>query len=109
MFILLDQMRNPDALPSQPTPTPPLENPQAPVWITMQDVDHIFDAWLIRETLDLGTPEQEQLTTLMAARTDMMVATREGEYAGLIDVVRAQRELLRQLMTRSTAPTAGKS
>ena len=79
-----------------------LETPQAPAWITLRAVDEYFDAWLVRETLELDKPEKEQLATIMAAKADMVVATREGEYAGLIDVTRAQRELLRQM----TAPSA---
>jgi uncharacterized RmlC-like cupin family protein len=102
MYILLDQMSSLDAPAATAVPSQ-LENPQAPKWITMQDADCTFDAWLVRETLDLGKPEREQLTTLLAAKADLVVATREGEYAGLIDVVRAQRELLRQMVTPSVS------
>jgi hypothetical protein len=71
--------------------------------MTLRDAQYIFDAWLVRETLDLGKPESEQVAAIMAAETDLVVAARDGQYAGLIDVARAERELLRQLMTRSTS------
>jgi hypothetical protein len=104
MYILLNQMRNPDAALAPTTPpATPLEDPQAPIWITMLDVEFIFDAWLVRETLDLGKPQQEQLTTLLAAKSELVVATRGDEYAGVIDVVRVQRELLRQMVTPSAS------
>jgi hypothetical protein len=103
MFILVDQMRNPD----QPaaaggTPSIALEspNPVAPDWMTLTEAEWMFDPWLVRDGLDLGKPQSEQVNAIMTAKGDMMIATREGQYAGLIDVPRAERELLRQLLVR---------
>ncbi len=107
MFILVDQMRNPD--PPWPPPaaaTPPTAQPAAlegyniEPWITLGEAEATFDAWLVRDTLDLGKSENEQVAAIMAAKGDIVVATRDGRYAGLIDVARAERELLRQMLVR---------
>lgn len=106
LFILVDQMRNPDPLWTPPTATQqstqptPLENHNIEPWITLGEAEAAFDPWLVRDILDLGKPENEQVAAIMAAKGEIVVATRDGRYAGLIDVARAERELLRQLLVR---------
>jgi hypothetical protein len=98
LFILVDQMRSPDQMPAPALPT--LEPHDAPPWITLAEVEVMLDPWLVRGSLDLSKPQDEQVTAIMAATGEIVVATREGQYAGLIDVARAERALLRQLLVR---------
>ena len=60
----------------------------------------MLDPWLVRDTLDLGKTEHEQAIGILNSREDIAVAIRDGQYAGLIDVGRAERDLLRQLVER---------
>ncbi len=86
-------MRSPDQMPAPALPT--LEPHDAPPWITLAEVEVMLDPWLVRGSLDLSKPQDEQVTAIMAATGEIVVATREGQYAGLIDVARAERALLR--------------
>jgi hypothetical protein len=86
MLILVDQLE--------------VKNPVAADWMTLGEAGSMFDTWLVRDRLDLGEPQGEQVNAVMTAKGDIVIATREGQYAGLIDVPRAERELLRQLLVR---------
>jgi hypothetical protein len=74
--------------------------PNAPPWITLRDAEAMLEPWLVRDLLDRGKPDDEQVNAVMTAKGDIVVATREGQYAGVIDVAGAERELLRQLLVR---------
>ena len=100
MSILVNQMRYPEMPPGAATPSQPLEDDNAPPWITPGGVIAMLDPWLVRDTLDLGKTEHEQAIGILNSREDIAVAIRDGQYAGLIDVGRAERELLRQLVER---------
>jgi hypothetical protein len=101
MFILVDQMRNPEPVPSPPATQ--LEGGNIHPWITLSEAEDLFDPWLVRDVLDLGKPEAEKVAAVMEAKGDVVMAIREGQYSGLIDVERAERELLRQLLVRPSA------
>jgi hypothetical protein len=105
MFILVHQMREPDSVPAStagapqaPTPTP-LESHDVHPWISLREAELMLDPWLGRDTIDLNTPQAEQVAAVMAATGDIILTTRDGRYSGLIDVARAERDLLRQLLT----------
>jgi hypothetical protein len=111
MFILVHQMRDPDKQPA-PLPPPQPDGTQLPLppalepleggdlypWISLQEVEAMTDAWLVRDAVDRDKSDSEQVDAVMAARGEIVVATRDGQYTGLIDVSRAERDLLRQLL-----------
>jgi len=98
MFVLVDQMRNPEDVP----PTAPLEADAKPPWITLGDAESMLDPWLVRDTLDLSKPEKaNEIEAILSAKGPIIIAVRNDQYAGVIDAQRAERELLRQLVSRS--------
>jgi hypothetical protein len=98
LLILFLEMQKPDTAPAPPAT--PLENLNMPPWITLLDAEAMLDPWLIRDVIDRGKPDDEHVTAIMTAKGDIVVATRDGQYAGVINVARAERELLRQLLVR---------
>jgi hypothetical protein len=102
MKILVDQMQNPEPMPSGSNP-PPLEDPNAPPWAALADAEARLCPWLVRAAVDLGTPERERLKAILSTQGEIAVATRDGEFAGIIDVERAERQILRQLAEKVAA------
>jgi hypothetical protein len=94
MRILIDQMRGPDP---PPPPAAPLEDPNAPPWATLADAESRLDSWLVRASVDLGASERERIKAILSVPDEIALATRDGDFAGIIDVARAERQILLQL------------
>jgi hypothetical protein len=89
-------------MPSDPNAAP-LEDPDAPPWATLIDIETRLDSWLVRESVDLGTSEREQLRAILSTQHEIAIAARDGEFAGIIDIERAERQILRQLAEKVAA------
>jgi hypothetical protein len=53
--------------------------------------------------VDVNKPAKDQVEDVLAAQGEFAVAVRDGEFAGIIEVHRAERYVLRQLATRAAA------
>lgn len=101
--VLVDQMRNPDPAPAPPAPLGSLlvEDQQDPPWVKPSELEHRLDPWLVRDQVDLTLPEHDQLSAILATDADWVAAVREGVFEGLIDVRRAERRILGQLVRQA--------
>jgi hypothetical protein len=99
MRILVDQMISPDQILGTLTPVhQALEIQGQEPWMTLGDAERLFDPWLIRDAVDLQLPQKDLANIVLSAEGEIIAAVREGQYAGIIDVRRAVRLFLRQLV-----------
>jgi len=102
MPILVDQMRNPGSFAGESSP-PAIEPADKPPWVTLAQIEGLLDPWLVRDSVDVNKPTKDQVEDVLAAPGEFAVAVRDGEFAGIIEVQRAERYVLRQLATRAAA------
>jgi len=99
--ILLDHLRRvPPPMPGQPQPMP-LEDEHRPRWVTLQAAQSLLGPWLVTEAVETTAPAKEQVLRILASSHETIAAVRGGAYAGLVDVRRVERDVLRQLAGRA--------
>jgi hypothetical protein len=101
MRILVDEMRTPEPTPGGADVA--LEDSDAPPWATLAEAESRLDSWLVRGSVDLGAPERERVRAILSVPDEIALATRNGEFAGIIDVARVERQILLQLAERVAA------
>ena len=104
--MLVDQFRHPDGGLLQGQQTPP-ENPADPPWATLKQLDSVLDPWLRREFVDTALSHKDQVAAILKLKGEHALAVRDGVLVGVIDVQRAGREILRQLVEGSAELTRG--
>jgi len=102
MRILVEQLIAPDPNVLQPDEKPP-EDPNAPPWVTLGDLALLLAPWLRTDLVDLDEPPKAQISSILSAMGDCVLAVRSGTFEGLIEVERAARHILRQLVDRAEA------
>jgi hypothetical protein len=96
--ILVDQMQYPDP------PTPPteaLELPQQPPWTSLEELERLLQPWLICDQVGVDQVPKEQVMRILASPHDFIASTRDGQFGGMIDVRRVERDIIRQLVARA--------
>lgn len=101
MGILVHQMKFPDQITSTPAGLVALEVEASPPWVNLTEAESKLDAWLNRDKVDLSEPEKEQVNQILDAEGGIAIAVRNGRFAGVIDVQRAERQVLKQLAERT--------
>jgi hypothetical protein len=97
MRILVDQMKFPD----QPPPNGALEQPQRPPWIALGELESILQPWLVCSHVNKEQPSKEQVLQILSSPHGIIAATQGGQYMGVIDVGRTERDIIRQLVIRA--------
>ena len=96
--ILVGEMRNPD-----PTlALTPLESASQPRWTSLAELERQLAAWLVCDRVDLLKPGTGQLSAVLSADQEILLAASNGQFAGVIDVGRVERQVLRQLVERAS-------
>lgn len=98
MRVLYDLMHSPVPAVAGQAARPPLEDAGHPPWATLSDMVQRLSPWLKKRTVDLGEKDEEQLRQVLESRDELVVATRDGVFAGVIDVQAAERQALLQLI-----------
>jgi hypothetical protein len=93
--ILVDQMRNPDPAPPAPS-AKVLELPQQPPWINLEELERLLQPWLVRDHIEVDQAPKEQVIKILASPHDFIASTRGGQFIGMIDVRRVERDIVRQ-------------
>lgn len=103
MRILVEQMRQPDAVPALGTPHPGdrLEPEVNPPWLSPGQAVARLDAWLITEKVEATQPQRAQILAILDSRHDVIASVRDGRFQGFVEVRRAERAILRQLAERA--------
>jgi hypothetical protein len=96
MRILVEHMRN------QPQPLEP-EPPTVSTWITLAEAEKQLAPWLVRQTVELNDDDQTRLKATLSSDEDIIIATSGGEFDGIVDVRRMERQVLLQMVTESRA------
>jgi hypothetical protein len=92
-------MRHPDT--DNPAGHIALENDSDPPWVTLEQMEHELDPWLVRDSVELTLPEKDQVALLLASDADFVLALRGGAYEGIIEGQRAIRGIVRQIATQA--------
>jgi hypothetical protein len=95
--ILVDQMRDPD----NALPDGPLEKPQRPPWINLDELERLLQPWLVCDQVKVVQEPKEQVMQILASQHDVIASTRNGQFIGMVDVHRVEREIVRQLVARA--------
>jgi hypothetical protein len=97
LHIVVNQMRGPD--PGGPGDPPGLllEDDAKPPWVGLAELELTLAPWLRRRAVELTAPEAEQLRAALAGDEPLVLAVREGRYAGVIDVDQAVRRVVATL------------
>jgi len=96
--ILVDQMRQPDTTNS---PAEALESPQQPPWTSLEELERLLQPWLICDQVGVEQAPKEQVIRILASPHDAIASTHNGQFVGMIDVRRVERDIVRQLVTRA--------
>jgi hypothetical protein len=102
MRILVEQLKNPDPNILQPSEVAP-ESEQAPPWVTLSDLQQLLGPWIRTDFVEMTAPPKAQIAAILAAKSDCVLAVRDGTFEGLVEVDRAARHIVRQLVERSPA------
>jgi hypothetical protein len=104
MRILIDQMRQPDSL-GGAAQISALEEANDPPWVTLSSLMQKLDLWLKTDSIDLDEPDKKRLLAILACDSDIVIATKGGQFAGVIDVHASERKVLRDLVQHTEAPS----
>jgi hypothetical protein len=96
--ILVDQMLNPES-----TPNEPLEKPQQPPWTNLGELESLLDPWLVSDQVKVDQAPKEQVMQVLGSHHDLIASTRNGQFVGMVDVRRVERDIVRQLVERAPA------
>jgi len=95
--ILVDQMQAPDVA----DPRGELESSATPPWIGLAELAQWVEPWLVSAHVKLELPPKERVLQILASGHDVIASTRNGQFEGIIDVRRTERDVVRQLVVRS--------
>jgi hypothetical protein len=98
--ILVDQMQYPDPAPPAPS-AEALELPQQPPWINLEELERLLQPWLVRDHVEVDQAPKEQVIKILASPHQFIASTRGGQFIGMIDVRRVERDIVRQLVARA--------
>jgi hypothetical protein len=90
-------MQNPDPL----VATEALELPQKPPWTNLEELESLLQPWLICDQVSVDQAPKEQVIRILASPHDVIASTRNGQFVGMIDVRRMERDIVRQLVARA--------
>jgi len=96
--ILVDQFINPDAGLLGPSEAAPEATPP---WVNLAELRLMLSPWLLTDFVDVEATPKEQVAATLKAAGPLAIAVHDGVFAGIIDVERAARQILRQLAARS--------
>jgi hypothetical protein len=97
--ILVDQMLNPEGA----TANEPLEKPQEPPWTNLGELEHLLEPWLVCDRVKVDQAAKEQVMQVLGSQHDLIASTRNGQFVGMVDVRRVERDIVRQLVERAPA------
>jgi hypothetical protein len=73
----------------------PLEDSNQPKWLDREDVERLFDAWMVREHVSNVVPDSQKRTVLCrvsrAGQDYLAVTENDGSYRGMINIEAAVR------------------
>ena len=96
--ILVDQMLYPENIANGP-----LEKPQQPPWTNLGEMERLLEPWLIRDQVKVDQAPKEQVMQVLGSQHDVIASTRNGQFVGMVDVRRVERDIVRQLVERAPA------
>jgi hypothetical protein len=93
---LVDQMVNPEdgRAGSQ-------ELQQYPPWTNLAELERLLQPWLICDQVGVDQAPKEQVIRILASPHDVIARTHGGQFVGMIDVRRVERDIVRQLVARA--------
>ena len=97
--ILVDQMLSPESN----DPKDRLEDSQQPPWTNLGELQRLFEPWLVCEQVKVDLTAKEQVLQVLASQHDVVARTRNGQFLGMVDVGRVERDIVRQLVERAPA------
>lgn len=97
--ILVDQM----LLPENAGLDEVLEKPQQPPWINLGELERLLEPWLISDQVKVDLDPKSQVTKVLGSPHDVIASTRSGQFVGMVDVRRVERDIVRQLVERAPA------
>jgi hypothetical protein len=79
----------------------PLEQPQQPPWTNLEEIQRLMQPWLVFDQVKVDQAPKEQVMQILASQYDVIASTRNGQFIGMIDVRRVERDIVRQLVARA--------
>jgi hypothetical protein len=104
MRVLVEELKWPDLNVLGPAEAPP-EAEGNPPWITLPELLALAAPWIQKDVVELTDPPKTQIKAILDAKSDCVLAVRNGTFEGLVEVDRAVRQVVLQLIERSATPT----
>lgn len=82
-----------------------IEDRNAPVWLSADDAERLFDAWLVRDRISSRASDREVIETVARARHRFLAVEEDHQYLGMADVDAFLRQFVLRL-AEADAPQA---
>ena len=92
---LIRELQQPKSA-TDPDPSIKIEDTANPTWLTRDDVERLFDPWLIRTSLPVGGGDQQTLAMLARLPHRFIAVEENDRYVGMVDIDAFVRQVVLQ-------------